>query len=85
MVTSFIVGKAEHQVGNRCSECWRGFPRKCCCGGMIHAEFVKESWDKVVTLVSKCDQCGDNYKEKSYEVHKPIERQSRKGRKLRRI
>jgi len=38
---SFInIGSSKHQVGqSSCDECLNGYPRKCCCGGMIHAEF----------------------------------------------
>src|SRR5262252_5591679 len=77
MAVTILVGKAEHQVGDRrCGECWLGYPKKCQCGGFIHAEFVKESWDRVVTLTFRCDQCADKYKEKVYAVH---ERRSRKS------
>lgn len=60
---AFLLNKAEHTVGDhRCVECWKGFPVKCVCGGFIHAQFVKESWQNVIDLAYACDICGDKYK-----------------------
>lgn len=52
------IGNAKHQVGqSSCDECLSGYPRKCHCGGMIHAEFGSQN------LPSKyiCDKCGDKF------------------------
>jgi len=59
----FIVGKSEHTKDNfRCEECMRGFPAKCACGGFIHAEFEKETWDNHKVIDYKCDKCADKFK-----------------------
>jgi len=59
----FIVGKSEHTKDNfRCEECMRGFPAKCVCGGFIHAEFAKETWDNHTIIDYKCDKCADKFK-----------------------
>jgi hypothetical protein len=42
-------------------ECWKGFPVRCICGGLVHAQFVKESWQNVVDLAYACDICGENF------------------------
>lgn len=60
---AFLLNKAEHTVGDRrCCECWKGYPVRCVCGGMVHAQFVKESWQNIVELAYACDKCGENYK-----------------------
>ncbi len=60
---AFLLNKAEHTVGDRrCVECWKGYPTKCVCGGMVHAQFVKEDWQGQVEFVCGCDKCGENYK-----------------------
>jgi len=49
----------EHEKGNpNCSKCWTDFPKKCKCGGLIHAEFGDESYDGDYWLYYKCDECG---------------------------
>jgi hypothetical protein len=59
---AFYLNKAEHTAGDhRCVECYRGYPAKCRCGGFIHAQFVKESWDHVTDLAFACDVCGDKF------------------------
>ncbi len=52
----------KHEVGNKeCSKCWSGFPKKCKCGGLIHAEFGDESYDGY-WLYKKCDKCNDDWR-----------------------
>ena len=59
---AFILNKSEHTVGDsRCTECYKGYPLKCVCGGLIHSQFVKETWDGDVNLSFGCDNCGDKY------------------------
>lgn len=56
---SFLsIGNSKHQIGQpSCDECLSGYPRKCRCGGMIHAEFgVQNSPSKYL-----CDKCGDRF------------------------
>jgi len=56
-----------HQIGDRrCEECYRGYPMKCLCGGFIHAQFVRETWDNQIQLKFSCDVCGDAYKFPAY-------------------
>lgn len=60
---AFILNKSEHTVGDRrCVECWKGFPMKCICGGFVHAQFIKESWQNVVELAYLCDRCGEKFR-----------------------
>lgn len=51
-----------HTVGDtECGHCWSGFPRDCDeegCGGLVHAEFMEESYDSVY-LTYRCDRCGE--------------------------
>lgn len=58
----FTLNKSEHTVGDRrCCECWRGYPVKCVCGGLVHAQFISENWQNILNLVYSCDSCGDNF------------------------
>ena len=57
-------GLYEHEIGyEKCQEGWCdggwGYPRKCDCGGLIHADFGDEDWDCNYWLHTKCDKCGD--------------------------
>jgi len=62
-MNSFILNKTEHICGNRkCLECYRNYPVKCVCGGLIHAQFIRENWQNVVELSYGCDKCGDKYR-----------------------
>jgi len=61
---SFLgIGNSKHQIGQpSCDECLSGYPRKCRCGGMIHAEFgVQNSPSKYL-----CDKCGDRFIKNTY-------------------
>ena len=59
---AFLLNKAEHTVGDRrCVECWKGYPVKCVCGGLVHAQFVKENWKNELDIVYACDKCGENF------------------------
>jgi len=52
----------EHIIGDeRCQECWRDYPKKCKCGGLIHASFGDEDEDCEYWLYEMCDKCGENY------------------------
>lgn len=47
----------------KCGGCWPGFPKRCECGGLVHAQFEDEIWtgeDEIVILKRKCDSCGDD-------------------------
>jgi len=51
----------EHEKGNSlCSECWKGFPKKCKCGSLIHASFGDET-DDGYWLYQRCENCESNY------------------------
>ena len=60
-------GLYKHEIGNEeCSEGWcacDGWPKKCKCGGIIHADFGDEDYDYNYWLHIKCDICGENYEE----------------------
>lgn len=68
----FKVANYKHNVGDRrCCECWAGFPQRCKCKGLIHAQFVKENWEGELNVQLACDNCGelfkkDKEKKKSY-------------------
>ncbi len=56
---SFSLSNQEHTVGDRkCGECWSGYPKMCRCKGLIHAQFIKESYQSEFHLEFKCDYCG---------------------------
>lgn len=58
-----LVGGSEHTKDDyHCDECVKGYPRRCECGALIHAQFLKEDWQKVTTLAVLCENCGDKYK-----------------------
>lgn len=46
-----------------CDACWKGFPRNCACGGVIHAEFGDEDSDGDYWLLRRCTRCGADYAE----------------------
>ena len=49
---------SQHDIGSgKCDGCWPGYPRRCECGGMIHAEFGDEMEDGYY-LNFYCDKCG---------------------------
>lgn len=55
---------SSHIVGNEdCEEgfcgCRCDYPRKCTCGGLIHAEFGDEDADCNFWLYTRCDKCGE--------------------------
>jgi hypothetical protein len=39
------------------------FPKRCKCGGLIHAEFGDENSDGDYWVYRKCDNCGDDFEE----------------------
>jgi hypothetical protein len=77
---AFLVNNAQHSAGDRrCSECFINYPMKCNCGGLIHAQFVKETWQNQTVLAFACDVCGENYqhlKHKAPIKHKKYTRRS---------
>ena len=51
----------EHCIGDSdCEIGWCGneYPKKCSCGGLIHADFGDEDCDGDYWLYTKCDKCG---------------------------
>lgn len=61
---SFLnIGSSKHQIGqSSCDECLSGYPRKCRCGGMIHAEFGGQNSPSKYL----CDKCGDRFIRNTY-------------------
>jgi len=57
----------KHRVGNPdCNVEWcgiDGYPKRCKCGGLIHADFGDENEDCEYWLYEKCDRCGGNFEE----------------------
>lgn len=59
----FVDYGAIHRIGDtECAECWRGFPKVCLCGSLIHAEFLEEYWDDYA-LSCSCENCGFDFLE----------------------
>lgn len=61
-------GMYAHIIGNAsCTEGWcgTGWPKKCRCGGLIHADFGDEDMDCDYWLHEKCDQCGEDFDEQT--------------------
>lgn len=60
-------GICQHEVGNEnCKQGWCGgynFPRKCKCGGLVHADFGDDDYDCEYWRYRKCDKCGDEFEE----------------------
>lgn len=53
-----------HKIGeSECPQCWSGYPKKCTCGGLVHAEFGDENWEGDYWIYKECDKCGKNYME----------------------
>jgi hypothetical protein len=79
---AFLVNNAQHTSGDqRCSECYRNYPMKCNCGGLIHAQFVKENWQNQTILAFSCDLCGEKYQHLKHKVpikHKKFTRRTNK-------
>lgn len=64
-----IIENQPHEVGNiRCNECTRSYPAKCACGGLIHAQFVRETWQNQTILAFACDLCGEKYEHPKHRV-----------------
>lgn len=78
---AFFVNKVEHSKDNtRCEECCGiGYPMPCVCGGLIHAQFIKETWQMEKELAFSCDSCGDKYVFPSRTVPKKPKRFTRRG------
>jgi hypothetical protein len=58
----------EREIGNeKCTGGWCGvisrYPKKCVCGGLIHADFGDEDYDCNYWLYEKCDKCGKDFEE----------------------
>jgi len=65
---AFLINNAQHTAGDRrCEECVKNYPMKCICGGLIHAQFVRETWENKTILAFACDVCNGNYQ---YPKHK---------------
>ena len=57
----FVFDHVEND--EHCDGCWSGYPRKCECGGLIHAEFGDENYDMDYYLIYYCDKCGYDYED----------------------
>jgi len=64
-------GLYQHEIGNpdcQVNWCNGGFswPKRCRCGGLIHADFNDETADGDYTLYEKCDSCGKDFMPMDY-------------------
>ena len=54
------IDGVKHTIGDKeCSECWYE-PRYCKCGGIIHSQYIDETWDDLY-ISHICDKCGIDY------------------------
>ncbi len=53
-----------HAAGDeKCDGCWgETWPRRCDCGGLIHAELFEADWDND-DLTIQCELCGEDCEE----------------------
>lgn len=80
----FIINGHPHEAGiGRCSECYAGYPMKCTCGGLIHADFISETWEGQKKLAFNCDKCHDKYVFPIRNIPKKIFTQRRKPNRRR--
>ena len=65
MSPTYAEMNGHHESGDHtfCPGCWSGYPKKCECGGVVHAEFGDEDQDSDYWLSYACDKCGYDYKE----------------------
>lgn len=48
-----------HKSGDAdCAHCYAEYPLPHACGGLMHCEFIDESYDEVF-LRKRCDGCGE--------------------------
>lgn len=59
------INTGKHIVGScDCDECWQGYPVKCNCGGLIHAEYLGDaakSASNPMGVKYLCDKCGNRF------------------------
>lgn len=73
-----------HHTRNQsvCEECIYGYPRKCKCGGYVHAEHMASESAKQSNLFKYlCDKCGDNFLKQSNNIVKNRNIYRKKSRK----
>ena len=66
MVMSILqIENGKHSCGdNHCSECCHGYPVRCTCGGLIHAEHLGShaiTRDNPFGIKCLCDKCGSRF------------------------
>jgi hypothetical protein len=59
------INTGKHVRGNhRCDECWQGYPVKCNCSGLIHAEYLGDAaknGNNPMGIKCLCDKCGNRF------------------------
>lgn len=59
------INTGKHTKGNcRCDECWQGYPVRCTCGGLIHAEYLGEEAknnSNPMGVKCLCDKCENHF------------------------
>lgn len=65
------INSGKHHKGNcRCDECWQGYPVKCTCGGLIHAEYLGDAGKTSANPMGVkclCDKCGSRFLKAAYK------------------
>jgi hypothetical protein len=74
MSEAFFVDNCRHDKGLlRCEECLGGYPKRCRCGGLIHANHGLSDWNGAPVVNILCEGCGTRFrKQKGQEEPKPF-------------
>jgi hypothetical protein len=83
IMSKLQINATYHICGDaRCEECLFGYPRKCRCGGLVHAEHVVSDVAKGGSgFKYLCDKCHDKFLKQPYQQdlrRKPRNKNERK-------
>ena len=63
MATTITLEGVEHVIGDdTCRQDWCNtinYPKRCECGGLIHAAYIDEDYEGNLHLKTECDICGE--------------------------
>lgn len=71
------INNSKHQISSsHCDECLNGYPRKCRCGGYVHAEHMGQHMQSKYL----CDKCGDKFLKNNHvpKTRKPFPKNKKK-------